>query len=275
MCPRTRKQNGVARTLHCVYFRLVVRTLLVGAVSFLASGCSDAPSQSPTQEDVPGAPPASLAPPAPGRDRSTLPKAKGPCFLGAPTTCFPDGKFEVVIDNKLVATLGDHKAGETTNARRVVFQGGGEVTVTFRIYRQETLVYQPTFATVVEPGAILAANWEFADEQPTPDFGPSPDHSFPALTTDVPKTVWCWFGPASIHKDLARVSLDNRPMAPGIRKLLSQADYVILQENQRNAGKTLSWKLQLPEDKTVVEAILELEGMRGIKDVSAEVTHVY
>ena len=275
MPSRLHEENSVARTMKYGFSWFIFRVMLVSVAPSLTCGCSDAPSQSTAQEDVPNAPPASPALPSIASDHSTLPKAKGPCFLGAPTLCLLDGKFEVIIDGKLVATFGDRRAGEPVNARRVVFQGAGQVTITFRIYRQKTLAYQPTFTTVVEPGTLLATNWQFADEKPTPDFGPGPDHSFPALTTDVPKSVWCWFGPAPIHKDLARVSLDNGAMVPGVRKLLAQADYVILQENRRNAGKTLSWKLQIPQDKTIVEAILELEGMKGVTSVSAEVTHVY
>jgi hypothetical protein len=242
---------------------------------FLMCGCSDAPLQTGADEDVPALAKGDSAARPLGNDEEGLPKARGPCFLGVPTLCLADGQFDVLVDGKLVGTFGDRAAGEALNARRVTFQGGGQVTVTFRIYRQDTLAYRPTFTMAVEPGTMLASNWMFADEEPVPDFGPRPDTSFPALVPDVPKRVWCWFGPAPIHKDLVRIKMEDEKALPAVRKLLSDAGYEVLQENRHNAGKTIWWKLRIPRDKTIVEAILELEGAKGIKSASAEVTHVY
>ena len=137
------------------------------------------------------------------------------------------------------------------------------------------MAYRPTFTMAVEPGTMLASNWQFADEEPVPDFGPRPDNSFPSLVPDVPKRVWTWFGPAPIHKDLVRIEMEDKKALPAVRKLLSDEGYEMVQENRYNAGKTISWKLRIPKSKTIVEAILELERANGIKSASAEVTHVY
>jgi hypothetical protein len=255
--------------------RIVASAWLASLACILICGCSDTPSQTTAQEDVSAAARGDSAARSVANDGSELPQAKGPCFLGVPTRCLADGKFEVLVDGKLAGTFRDRGAGEAMNARRVIFQGGGQVTITFRIYRQDMLAYQPTFTMVVEPGTMLASNWRFADEEPVPDFGPRPDRSFAALVPDVPKRVWCWFGPSPIHKDVVSIELEDETRSPIVRKLLSDAGYEMVQENRYNAGKTISWKLRIPGDKTIVEAILELEGVKGVKSVYAEVTHVY
>lgn len=245
------------------------------------AGCSIEESGAPaTQEDgaavnkdtsKPGA--------AEGPDRGTAPPAaasKGPCFLGVPSNFFTaDSKIEVLLDGKLLATFGERKAGAGVNDRRLTFQGGGRMQIVYRIYHREQLVYEPKFTVDVEPGTMLASSVMLADEEPVPDFGPVPDYSFPALIPGVPKKIWCWFGPAPVHKNLIRIVLADEESIPAVRKQLAQAKYAIVQENRTNRGKTIKYKLALPKGKTIVEATLELEGFQGVKSASAEVTHVH
>ena len=147
--------------------------------------------------------------------------------------------------------------------------------IVYRIYLREQLAYEPKFTVDVEPGTMLASNVMLADEEPVPDFGPGPDYSFPALIPGVPKKIWCWFGPAPIHKNLIRIVLADEESIPTVRRQLAQAKYEIIQENRTSRGATIIYKLAIPKGKTIVEATLELESVKGVKSASAEVTHVY
>ena len=213
-----------------------------------------------------------------GPDRVTVAPAaasKGPCFLGVPSEFFPADKIEVLLDGKLLGTFGERKAGAGLNERRLTFQGGGQMQIVYRIYHREQLAYKPKFTMDVEPGTMLASSVMLADEKPMPDFGPGPDCSFPALIPGVPEKIWCWFGPAPVHKNLIRIVLAGEESIPSVRKQLAQAKYDIAQEKRTSRDTTMTYKLALPKGKTIVEATLELEGFKGVKSAYAEITHVY
>ncbi len=181
----------------------------------------------------------------------------------------------MLLDGKLLSTFGERKAGAGLNERRLTFQGSGQMQIVYRLYHREQLAYKPKFTMEVEPGTMLASSVMLADEEPAPDFGPGPDCSFPALIPGVPKKIWCWFGPAPVHKNVIRIVLANEESIPTVRKHLAKAKYEIVQENRTSRGATITFKLALPKGKTIVEATLELEGAKGVKSVWPEVTHVY
>ena len=77
----------------------------------------------------------------------------------------------------------------------------------------------------------------------------------------------CWFGPANARTDYFIVG-----GSPELETVAAQANYRILKKSLKvDSGKqSLSLRIEPPDRKTIVQAILEAEGWPGVKYVETE-----
>ena len=206
---------------------------------------------------------------------AVVPPRRGPAMLLVSGPPPPADRLEIVANGKLLATLPLPQASRSNVSPRVLFQPEGQTRFVFRILRGGKLIYRPEFDCVVRPGDILRCQFD-AREELGQYFGDRPRCSFPALAAGASSKVWCWFGPADwLHEDNLQVTFQSPQAAEGFMLRALASGYRVVRKGAFNSGSNPWVILRRPADKTIVQALLEIEGREGVRSLGPEVTHVH
>lgn len=190
--------------------------------------------------------------------------SRGLCMIDLWTDCHPCDRIKVLVHGEDAGEYRSATSSDEPRNRRIYFQAGGRTHFVFQLYRGDELQYQPEFDLTLQPGAIISASFRPSDPRP-PTFETPYYCSSPRVGTQSPGKVWCYFDFTRLIDQSVSIELHDTELKDAIQDRIGRDGYTILRQGTSNSGKNPWFTLQPPQDKTVVEAIKELELWPGVE----------
>jgi len=144
------------------------------------------------------------------------------------------------------------------------------------VFKDDQLAYHAGYDANVRPGDMLRFYLEPADKEPTGRYGPPPSGSVPALIQGVPAKAWCWFGRSdNYHPHRLNVAIRPPEKSPSVRGRARRLGYGFVAERSDSDGKMSYLTLLRPWDKTMLQAMLEVQDWEGVVSAGPEFSRVY
>jgi len=198
------------------------------------------------------------------------------CMMTLRSAPSPCDRLQVLINDRLVGVYHPAASGDEPRYCRIFFEGGKQTHFVFRLFKGDSLCYQPEFDYDATPGTMLDAQFQIVDARPEPEFGPGPDRDFPSVQgSPLPGKVWCWFGRANYSSDEFHVNLCSAAAVAGFKARVGREKYAILREGAERSGRNPWFDLRPRPGMTVVEGLRDVELWKGVRSVDPISSVVY